>query len=126
MKDVGAIRDIAVHDCVDGKLFEFVRNEAFGQLTARWVNAGETAGGHKHPITREWWLVLVGTATVFLEYPDGIREMRTVSGDKPEIIDLPPGTGHDIKAHEGGDVLFIFWADRLYDAKSHDKIDWEW
>lgn len=121
----GYVKEITVHECQDGGvLYEIVRDEKWGQLTIRTVPAGATAGGHRHPLTNEFWLILEGEATVFLEYPDGTRWMKQVDGDRPEVIELPAGTGHDIKAHTN--VMFLFWADRLYDSETHDKEPWEW
>lgn len=120
--------ELRVHRCKEGgSLFEFAHEELLrkGQLAIRTVPPGRIAGGHRHNLTNEWWLVIRGTATLFLEYPDGTRWMRQVSGDRPEVIDLPAGTGHNIKAHDE-EVVFIFWADRIYSPETHDVEEWEW
>ena len=119
------LKELTVHQCPNGVLYEFFRGE-IGQMAIRTVWPGETAGGHKHPITNEWWLVVGGEAVIYLEYPDGIRKIYPVSGQKPTLIYVPAGTGHDIKNVGDGDVIFIFFSDRLYDPKTHDKIAWSW
>jgi len=121
------MKELKVHKCSDGGLlYEFVRDERFGQLAIRTVPPGVTAGGHRHPETDEWWLVIRGEAALFLEYPNGIREVKRVSGERPQIVPIPAGTGHDIKNVGSDDVMFIFWASRLYDPKTHDKEPWSW
>lgn len=122
------IEQIKIHKCEDGGLlYEFYRKEGFGQLAVRTVLPGVTVGGHKHPLTNEIWLVIEGTATIFLEYPSGTRWMKRVSGKKWEPIILPAGTGHDIKnVSETEEMVFIFFADRLYSSSGHDKLPWLW
>lgn len=118
---------IRVHDCGNGLLYEFYREEGWGQLAVRTVSPGETAGGHKHPITGEAWIFFKGKGTVFLEYSNGTREMRHVDTSKgPVTIPLPAGTGHDVKCIGDEELAFIFMADRLYSLETHDKSDWEW
>lgn len=122
------INELRVFKCEDGGLlYEFYRDEDFGQLAIRTVKPGITAGGHCHPITNEHWIFVKGTATVYLEYENGIREMRHVdTTEKPVVIPLPAGTGHDVKCIGDEDLVFVFFADRIYDPETHDKIDWEW
>jgi len=125
LKDGGKLT-LTVHKCADGVLFEIFKMPNFGQIAIRTVDPGETAGAHRHPLTSEWWLVFKGEGIVYLEFDSGIREMRHVCGKKPEVLMLPPNTGHNIR-NVGDDVLaFFFFADRLYSADSHDKVDWQW
>lgn len=117
---------LVVHRCSEGGLlYEFYRNQEFGQLAVRIVPSGKTAGGHSHNM-HEWWLIFKGTAIVRLEYPDRIRVMKMVSGKNPEIISLPPRTGHEVKNVGEDDVAFIFWAEEIYDQKTHTKEPWSW
>lgn len=119
--------ELVVHPCSEGGfLYEFYRSADFGQLAVRTVPPGKVAGGHSHNDMREWWLVFRGKALMRLEYPDGIRVMRHVSGTNPEIVPLPPGTGHDIKNIGPDTMAFIFWAEKLYDPETHTKTPWSW
>lgn len=122
------IEEIRVHHCADGGLlYEFYREKGFGQLAVRTVDPGVTAGGHVHDITDEYWIFFKGEGTIYLEYKNGIREMRHIDTSKgPITIPLPCGTGHDVKCIGGEELVFIFFADRLYSAETHDKRDWEW
>lgn len=124
--------EFVVHECPNGRglLWEVFREEGFGQVAVRTVDPGEIAGGHKHPLTNEWWLIFKGTAMVYLEYPTGgirIREMVYVdTSERPCLIMLPAGTGHDIHNIGEGPVAFFFFADRVYDPETHDKESWSW
>ena len=71
-------------------------------------------------------MIFQGEAVVRLEYPTGIRVMEHYSGDIPRIINLPPGTGHEIENVGDGNMAFIFWAEKVYDPDSHSKVEWEW
>ncbi len=125
MKVNERLKELTVHQCPNGVLYEFFWHE-IGQMAIRTVWPGETAGGHKHPLTEEWWLVVQGEAIIYLEYPDGMREMHSVSGKRPRLVYVPAGTGHDIKNVGSKDVIFIFFADRLYDPENPDKEPWSW
>lgn len=126
------VHEIKVHRCADGGLlWEAFREEGFGQLAFRTVDPGETAGGHIHPLTNEWWFIFKGEALVYFEHTigarKGIREMIHVDASKgPRLLPLPAGTGHDIKAIGDEPVVFIFFAERIYDPETHDKEPWSW
>jgi UDP-2-acetamido-2,6-beta-L-arabino-hexul-4-ose reductase len=119
------LKELTVHQCPNGVLYEFFWGD-IGQMAIRTVWSGETAGGHKHPNTNEWWLVVRGEAIIYLEYPNRNRMMYPVSGENPTLISVPAGTGHDIKNVGDEDVIFIFFADRLYDPENPDKEAWSW
>lgn len=119
--------ELIVHDCGNGLLWEFYKEKGFGQAAVRTVNPGEIAGGHRHPNTEEWWLIFRGAGMVYLEYPNGIREMVYVNADMgPKLIPVPAGTGHDIHNIGEEPLAFIFFADKLYDPNSPDKEEWFW
>lgn len=122
------IHDLKVIRCVDGGLlYEFFREEGFGQLAVRTVKPGVTVGGHCHPITNESWTFYKGSGVVYLEYENGIREMRHIdTSGGPVVVPLPAGTGHDVRAIGDEDLIFVFFADRIYDSETHDKEEWEW
>lgn len=121
------IEKIKVHDCGNGLLYEFYREEGFGQLAVRTVDLGETAGGHSHPITNEFVVFFKGEGIMYTEDAEGIREMRHIDTSRgPVTIPLPAGTGHDMKCIGDKELAFIFMADRPYKSESHDKKSWEW
>lgn len=122
------IESVIMHRCVDGgMLYEIYRDPEYGQLAVRTVLPGVTVGGHVHPITQEAWIFCRGTAMAYLESAEGIREMRHIdTSNGPVVIPLPAGTGHDVKNIGDDEVVFIFWADRLYSPETHDKEDWCW
>jgi len=118
--------EIIVHKCADGGvLYEFYREEGFGQLAVRTILPGMTAGSHRHPTTNEIWFFFRGTGMVYLEYANHIREMRWIDTSKgPIMIPLPAGTGHDVKNIGEDELMFIFFADRVYHPETHDKEPW--
>ena len=125
LKDGGKLT-FAVYKCEDGGvLYEIYKHPDFGQLAIRTVPPGKTVGEHFHNM-EEWWLVFRGKAVVRLEYPSGTRWLKHFSGRRPKIIDLPPGTGHDIKNVGESEMAFIFWAEKLYDPESHSRVPWQW
>ena len=121
------LKQLKVHFCADGGvLYEIYKKEGFGQLAIRTVLPGVTVGGHRHLLTHEMWLVFKGRAALFLEYPDGIREIKRVSGENWKPVRLPAGTGHDIKNVGDDEMAFLFFADKLYDPEAPDKEPWAW
>ena len=49
-------------------------------------------------------------------------ETYHVSGDCPEIVDIPPGYTHSIENVGQGELIAIFWAGEIFDPKDPDTI----
>lgn len=107
---------------------DFINLSGSKQINLFTVESGKTRAGHKHPNTNETWIIITGTGTLRLEYPDGMKiavEYCIVTNeDDALVIHLPQGTGHDITADTF--TLVVYDMDRLYDPDDRDKEPWEW
>lgn len=104
-----------------GWLFELIKSPHIGQIFVSQTQPGVTRGGHYHHSKVEKFVVVQGQAVIrfrrinaseIIEYP--------VSGDKIEIVDIPPGYTHDITNVGQTDVITLFWANELFDPARPD------
>jgi len=104
-----------------GWLFELVKSPHMGQIFVSQTKPGITRGEHYHHTKAEKFVVVQGRAVIrfrkidadeIIEYP--------VSGEKIEIVDIPPGYTHDITNVGDTDVITLFWANEIFDPENPD------
>ena len=104
-----------------GSLAEFIKSPAMGQIFVSRTNPGVTRGDHYHHTKTEKFLVLEGEAVVrfrriekdeILEYP--------VSGEKYQVVDIPPGYTHSIENIGKGILVTLFWASEMFNPEKPD------
>lgn len=109
-----------------GSFTEFVKTEAYGQVSVNTSRPGVVKGNHYHRIKTEKFLVVSGEAVirfrrvngdVVLEYP--------VSGKKPEVVDIPAGYAHSIENVGSGDLVTVMWASEPFDPARPDTYAME-
>lgn len=104
-----------------GFLVECVRQEAGGQVFFSMTRPGVVRGEHFHLHKIEKFCVVRGEAVIRLRRTgdDEVRELR-VSGDRPEVVDIPVLDVHNIE-NVGDDELYtIFWASEVFDPHAPD------
>ena len=79
---------------------------------------GEARGDHYHPLCAEWFTLVSGRATLWLEAPDnGDRAHFDLDAGEPITVHVPAGIAHvfvnDADAREP--FLLIAYAAELYD-----------
>ena len=106
-----------------GMLFEFIKSEHSGQIFVSTTKPGITRGNHYHHTKNEKFCVICGEAVIKFRnvLKDEVIEYR-VSGDKPEIVDIPPGFTHSITNTGNSDVITLFWASELFDSENPDTF----
>lgn len=106
-----------------GSLAEFVKSPTMGQIFVSHTHPGVTRGNHFHHTKTEKFLVLEGEAIIrfrhietdeILEYP--------VSGDKYQVVDIPPGYTHSIENVGDGDLVTLFWASEMFNPQKSDTF----
>lgn len=104
-----------------GHLFEWLRSEHFGQVFVSVTKPGITRGHHFHHTKIEKFCVLSGQAEIKFRHIFG-KEVLTykVSGDKPQVVDIPPGYTHSLTNTGPGDLITLFWASEIYDPQETD------
>lgn len=104
-----------------GWLAEFIKSEDNGQIFISTTKPGITRGNHWHHTKVEKFLVIQGTGLIefrqvgtdkILKYP--------VSGDKPEVVDIPVGYTHNISNTGAETMITLFWACEIFDPEKPD------
>lgn len=110
------------HGCDEGGILcELYREAGYGQLVLRTLPVGQSAGGHWHRETDEWWLVVRGEAVITRRHPTGKVTQQRVSGDLPQVVNVPAGVWHQIENVGDEEVVLFYWASHIYDPERPDK-----
>lgn len=105
-----------------GWLAEFIKSDHFGQIFISKTKPGITRGNHWHHTKVEKFAVIQGEAVIKFRpmAEDGPVQEYPVSGDRIEVVDIPPGYTHSITNVGETEVITLFWADEIFNP---DKMD---
>ena len=104
-----------------GKLAEIIKSAHAGQIFVSVTRPGAVRGNHFHDTKVEKFLVLKGSAAVEFEDVSTHATFRvTTSGERWEVIDIPPGTAHRIVNVGTDDLIVLFWACEVFDPERPD------
>lgn len=104
-----------------GSFTEFLRSHEHGQLSVNVAKPGVTKGNHWHNTKTEKFLVVKGRAVIrFRAVGGGDVVEYAVSGEVPQVVDIPPGHTHNIQNLGGEDLITVMWASEPFDADSPD------
>ncbi len=105
-----------------GSFTEFLRTPDRGQVSVNVAKPGITKGNHWHHTKNEKFLVVYGEGAIKFRNInlDEIIEYK-VSGDKLEVVDIPPGYTHNIINSGDTDMVTIMWANELFDPDKPDS-----
>ncbi len=104
-----------------GHLFELIKSNEFGQIFISTTKPGITRGNHYHHTKFEKFCVIKGEAEIsFRHIITNENVLYKVSGEKPQIVDIPTGYTHNIKNTGQIDLITLFWADEVFNP---DKMD---
>jgi len=104
-----------------GWLFELIKSEQFGQIFVSKTLPGITRGNHYHDTKVEKFCVIRGQGVIrfrriesdkILEYPVDDRAIK--------VVDIPPGYTHSIENSGEGEMICLFWANRIFDPGKPD------
>jgi len=111
-----------------GGFTEFLHLPKHGQVSVNVSKPGITKGEHWHDTKHEKFLVVSGQGVIRLRMLNttDILEYQ-VSGEKLEVVDIPPGYTHNISNLGDTDMVTVMWASEIFD-KSHpdtffEKVD---
>jgi UDP-2-acetamido-2,6-beta-L-arabino-hexul-4-ose reductase len=106
-----------------GSFTEFIRTIDRGQFSVNVAKPGITKGNHWHHTKNEKFLVVSGKAVI------RFRKVNTdevieyfVSGEKFQILDIPPGYTHNIENIGDTDLVTLIWANEPFDKNNPDTI----
>lgn len=106
-----------------GSFTEFIRTPDRGQVSVNISKPGITKGNHWHHSKNEKFLVVSGQGMIRFRQigSDEIIEY-TVSGDKLQVVDIPPGYTHNISNTGDVDMVTVMWVNEAFDSDKPDTI----
>ena len=104
-----------------GSFTEIIRTAERGQLSVNISRPGINKGNHWHHTKNEKFLVVSGQGVIRFRQvgSDNIIEYH-VSGNKLEVVDIPPGYTHNIENLGDSDMVTIMWANECFDPDKPD------
>jgi UDP-2-acetamido-2,6-beta-L-arabino-hexul-4-ose reductase len=109
-----------------GSLFEILKSDQSGQIFVSTTLPGITRGNHFHHTKTEKFIVIQGEGIIRFRKLDSQEVIEySVSGLKPEIVDIPTGYTHNI-TNTGTDVMItLFWANEIFNPALPDTYSRE-
>ncbi|KRQ85862.1 GDP-L-fucose synthase [Caloramator mitchellensis] len=104
-----------------GSFTEFIKTLDRGQVSVNISKPGITKGNHWHHTKNEKFLVVSGKGVIRFRKIDSDEIIEYyVSGDKLEVVDIPPGYTHNIENLGDTDMVTIMWANEPFDPEKPD------
>ena len=104
-----------------GSFTEFIRTPERGQVSVNISKPGITKGNHWHHTKNEKFLVVSGSGVIrFRKLGTDVVTPYEVSGERLEVVDIPPGYTHDITNTGTADLVTIMWVNEPYDPDRPD------
>lgn len=106
-----------------GSFTELIRTLDRGQVSVNISKPGITKGNHWHHTKNEKFLVVSGKGVIRFRRIDSDEVIEYyVSGDKLEVVDIPPGYTHNIENLGDTDMVTIMWANEPFDSAKPDTF----
>lgn len=104
-----------------GSFTEILKSSDRGQVSVNISKPGIVKGNHWHHSKVEKFLVVSGNGIIRFRRigSDEVLEY-IVSGDRLEIVDIPPGYTHNIENRSDGDMITIMWANEPFNREKPD------
>lgn len=104
-----------------GSFTEFIKTIDRGQVSVNISKPGITKGNHWHHSKNEKFLVVSGNGVIrFRKYNEDKVLEYYVSGDKLQVVDIPPGYTHNIENLGNDDMVTIMWVNEPFDPNHPD------
>ncbi len=109
-----------------GSFTEFMRTDGQGQFSVNISKPHIRKGGHWHQSKHEKFLVVYGQGVIRLRQVGCTEVVRyPVSGEKLEVVEIPPGYTHEIENTGDGDMVTLMWVNENYDPNHPDTYRME-
>ncbi len=106
-----------------GSFTEFIRTENRGQVSINISKPGIIKGNHWHHTKNEKFLVVSGKGMIQFRKIDSDEIISyPVSGEKLEVVDIPPGYTHNIINVGDTDMITVMWANEAFDPENPDTF----
>ncbi len=104
-----------------GSFTEFLKSDDRGQVSINISKPGIVKGNHWHHTKNEKFLVVSGTGVIRFRKIDETEVIEYfVSGNKLEVVDIPPGYTHNIENLGNTDMVTVMWANEKFDPEKLD------
>ena len=104
-----------------GSFTEIIRTDKRGQFSVNISKNGIVKGNHWHQTKNEKFVVVSGKGVIRLRMIDSNEILEYhVSGDKIEVVDIPPGYTHNIENLGNIDLVTFMWCSECFDLKYPD------
>lgn len=104
-----------------GSFTEFLRTYEHGQVSVNVAKPGVVKGNHWHNTKNEKFLVVSGEGVIRIrEVGGGAVNEYKVSGSDMRVVDIPPGSTHNIENTGQTDLVTVMWASEPFDAENPD------
>lgn len=112
---------LTMHADERGIFTEIIRTAERGQFSVNVIKPGVTKGEHWHDTKTEKFVVVTGEGVIRLRQvgETEVHECR-VTGDKIEVVDIPPGYIHNIENLGDADMVAFMWANETFDPSRPD------
>ena len=107
-----------------GSFTEALHSAERGQVSVNISHPGIVKGQHWHHTKHEKFLVVSGQGVIRFRKmvgDDKVIEYR-VSGEKLEVVRIPPGYTHNIENTGEGDMVTLMWANEVFDPGAPDTF----
>lgn len=106
-----------------GSFTEFLRTPDRGQVSVNISRPGITKGNHWHHTKNEKFLVVSGSGLIQFRQVGGDEIIEyPVSGEKLEVVDIPPGYTHNIINVGDQDMVTVMWVNEPFDPDRPDTF----
>ena len=104
-----------------GKLIEIFKIPGDGQIFYSTTKPGITRGNHYHTRKIERFCVIEGKAKITLrDRKAGEIKEYYISGDEPQIIDMPINWTHNIKNIGETEMKLLIWVNEVFNPDEPD------
>ena len=106
-----------------GSFTEFIRTPDRGQVSVNISKPGIIKGNHWHHTKVEKFLVVSGVGVIRFRKIDSTEIIEYhVSGEKLEVIDIPPGYTHNVENLGQTDMVTVMWVNEPFDPEKPDTF----
>lgn len=115
--------ELPAHRDERGSLVELIKSREAGQVFMSTSREGVIRGNHYHHTKVEKFCVIKGTANIHLRKINSDKLITyTVSDQKLEMVDIPPGFTHSIENVTDDEIIILFWVNEIFDADQPDTF----
>lgn len=106
-----------------GKLMEIFKIPGGGQIFYSTTKPGFIRGNHYHKRKIEKFCVIEGKALIKLKNREnGEVQNIEVSGDEPQIIEIPVNWTHNIKNTGDTEMKLLVWVNEVFNPEDSDTF----